>query len=691
MSSVERPKLAVIATDMQQRHKTLRRRLPKPIITVQQRSKLRLHELLSACFSASDDHFFDLAKRTHIQADQEGFFCAMRELRSKKSKVFETFFDGLERSFTTLADPDETLSPHNAFAVVNIDQLAIVGNDDLDQLVAKEAMVSRALNQYIHSIEQLAQRFDAVVPADVTVAQLPVSPARLCELFIDACRTIDINSRSFMVLFKVFERTVLQALGSMYQAMNDHLEERGILPSRTSTPTKHVPPSRNAAQAQSAGVDAPVDADFLHLDANMLVAPASSMGAYTLGVTAGMENSRAGNAATMAGSPRAAIETYNENLVKHVLTALTARKDIAAPFLPLLQQLQKPLAHIAQHDQTFFDNQDHAARRLLNMLSASALAFGKSTGDNIETDPLYAKIKAVLAKLQQNTYSDPRAINTLAEEFEQFSRHEQRRADLYEKRMLAAEQGKHKTQTARKKVLETVAEITQGLELRSGVRYIIDKAWHQVMFVTAIKYGTEGKQWDDVSQTLIDLVTSTQPYINRAERIQGLKSLLGLKVRIREGLESLFFDVFEIDDIIKQLDRTIRQFVQEKPEPKPESKKAPPVVQAPAAPIQSATADPASTPAINPAFITQAKNLGRGSWFDLTVDGGQESRCRLAAIIGNYEKYIFVQRNGSKIAEKTLDEVAQALATQALIALDSNRIFDQALEQVIAGMKRRET
>ena len=730
MSKNERPKLAVITPDAQRREQALRRRLPKPIITLQKRSCTRLRELLNNCFSDCDDHFFDLAKNAQKQEDQDNYFCAMRELRGKKSKVFETFFEGYERRFTGLAEQDDLPSSQDAFRAASVDQLAIVGNDDLDALVAKEAMVNRTLNTSRYAIEQLACRFDAIVPVDVSIDNLPVSPASLCDLFAEACKTLDMNARAFIIVFKVFERTVLQEMQALYHAMNNHLEERGILPSRRPPQTNGNQPSQAPTPASgthhSGGLDLPVDPEFIHLgvefphpgqpqpgqSSGAFVGQPSSAGAPSQPVTTN-SNGTANTLQAGAAMPPSATSTggfamgsgsvNQADVISHIFELMTSSQNIAAPLVPVLQQLQQPISRLAQQDASFFSQQDHVARRLLNTFSSTALAFGKSADAEIEADPIFNKMKMVARKLNQAGYLDSQSIATHLQDFEQFTQQEQHRADLYEKRMLDAERGKHASQVARKQVQEAIAEITQGMELRRSVRHIIEKAWHQVMFVIALKFGCESKEWDDACQTLIDLVTSTQPYVNRAEREHGLKSLKGLKIRVRRGLESLFFDAFETDHILQQLDDTIRLLAEEKPVENQTSaansvkvkKKTTAKTSGkntlhsrPNSHETDATNDSISAPAATAAFIAQAKNLGRGSWFDMKNGDGSEVRCRLAAIIGHHEKYIFVQRNGSKIADKTLDEVATALAEQTLVAMDSNKMFDHALEQVIVGMRK---
>lgn len=80
--------------------------------------------------------------------------------------------------------------------------------------------------------------------------------------------------------------------------------------------------------------------------------------------------------------------------------------------------------------------------------------------------------------------------------------------------------------------------------------------------------------------------------------------------------------------------------------------------------------------------------LAQGAWFDLEGGEGKESlRCRLAAFIRPTGKYIFVNRNGIKVAEKTQTELAMAMKTGQMRALDHSMMFDRALESVVTSLR----
>ena len=88
------------------------------------------------------------------------------------------------------------------------------------------------------------------------------------------------------------------------------------------------------------------------------------------------------------------------------------------------------------------------------------------------------------------------------------------------------------------------------------------------------------------------------------------------------------------------------------------------------------------------ALIEQICRFPRGSLFDLHSSQDTTTRCRLAAIIGHHERFIFINRNGLKVAEMSMPELLQALKTEQLVAIEQSMVFDQALETVVSGLRR---
>lgn len=86
-------------------------------------------------------------------------------------------------------------------------------------------------------------------------------------------------------------------------------------------------------------------------------------------------------------------------------------------------------------------------------------------------------------------------------------------------------------------------------------------------------------------------------------------------------------------------------------------------------------------------FVKIAEALGRGSWVDFMDQEPPNRRCKVAGIISPPGKYIFVNRQGAKVVEMNQNAVAAGIKDKSLVVVESVRMFDRALEQVIRGIR----
>ncbi len=90
---------------------------------------------------------------------------------------------------------------------------------------------------------------------------------------------------------------------------------------------------------------------------------------------------------------------------------------------------------------------------------------------------------------------------------------------------------------------------------------------------------------------------------------------------------------------------------------------------------------------VSSSWLEQVDRFAQGSWFEVAEAKKPAYRCRLAAVIKSVDKYIFVNRNGMKVAEKTREELAIALQQGQFSMLDDGMLFDRALESVIGNLR----
>lgn len=86
-------------------------------------------------------------------------------------------------------------------------------------------------------------------------------------------------------------------------------------------------------------------------------------------------------------------------------------------------------------------------------------------------------------------------------------------------------------------------------------------------------------------------------------------------------------------------------------------------------------------------FLHKVSKLTQGTWFEMDEGGGKKFRCRLAAIIKAADKFIFVNRGGLKVAEKTTKGLALSIKYGHMRLLDDGMLFDRALQSVIGDLR----
>jgi len=465
------------------------------------------------------------------------------------------------------------------------------------------------------------------------------------------------------------------------------------------------------------------------------------------------------------------------NLVNLLFDYILEDSNLDAVMKAQLARLQIPLLKVALADKTFFSHGGHPARRLLNEMASAGLGWHNTdSGSGI----LLTKITKLVDQVLEGYESDASIFTELLTDFVSFTEKEQRRAALLEQRIIDAESGKAKSESARESVQATLVDVVAGQVLPQSVATLINEAWGNVLLLVCLKHGVESQHWSDGVDTAKDIVWSVGDELGQDGRSRLLKILPSLLKRIRLGLESISYNPFEMQKLLQELEtlhlgqltakpkvseaaaqvskpvilaetllkesllkesslkeaplkQTLSEealvkeaLIKEAPVNAPSSRVAQPDLQEgaivqpqPAAkalnespdalhaspvfakPVFLAEEVPLETPDQEPSqtsseeedteqdeyYLGQVDRLTQGAWFEMVEDGGQAYRCRLAAIIKSAGKYIFVNRSGNKVAEKTRATLAKALELGTINQLDDGMLFDRALESVIGNLR----
>jgi hypothetical protein len=360
----------------------------------------------------------------------------------------------------------------------------------------------------------------------------------------------------------------------------------------------------------------------------------------------------------------------------------------------------------------------------------------------VDRDPLYRKIDEIVRKLVTDFETDISIFEDLLIDFTAFLDKERRRIAILERRTVDAEDGKAKAEVARNTVAESIKERMDGFIWPEAVTKLLNDAWSNVLFVTALKHGYESDEWSNSLSVVDELLWSVKAPESPADRQKLIKVVPQLLKKLRAGLDTISYNPFDISSLFKSLEAVHLDCIRGKSQVvsradlESAAKQVSDDIEAEAAlqresevaehePLddESTTSDtgeeieitglsPYSSAAVEQNrlnesdanngevpepiaeepeahHVQQVSSFVQGAWFDMHLEDEGSTRCRLAAYIKPTSKYIFVNRNGMKVAEKTQNELALMLKHEKIRALDNSMMFDRALETIVSGIRSK--
>ncbi|MFE8069475.1 DUF1631 domain-containing protein [Marinobacteraceae bacterium S3BR75-40.1] len=724
-------------------------RLPSALIRMRDLSARRLQMLLGEFFDEADDALFAMSDRAGSNTEQTAYFDAMRELRMQRKHMTLSFLQWVARAFNEIGrfKPSNKGDEGDAF---DRDSLSLVDHSDMEEQVAIENMVTKVRNRYDHPVRLLQARVEYLLPQlSLVASQNPLGPEVLCYGLAEACADLSIDIRAKLVIYKLFDRLLVGRLGDLYDEANLSLANDGILPDLKNPPAggRKGPAAGTQGRGStpsSGGAVGHNDGDTTSFDelSSLLHGGGGQGGAGVAGGQATLQTDQLlgylsdvqtdGSVAQLNANGGSGLQTVvtqlvqnrgqgNQqvrqvdadviNLVSMLFDFILEDRQLPEKMKALLTRLQIPYLKVALLDRSFFNRGGHPARKLLNELAMASIGWNEK-GAN-QRDPLGDKIQGVVDRLLNEFENDVSVFQEVLDDFTHFMDLERRRQELVEQRLRDAEEGKARRQQAQQAVQAVIHKASEGREIPENVQALLEQPWSKYLHWLILREGEESEAWQEKVKLTEDLIWSVDPRpVDGDTRGALLRSIPSIVDGVRQGLSDISWDPFAADRLIRDLEMTHVDTLQqlqmatafqkaEEPEdtveapvqrasepaatPQPTAPEPEPVAE----PTAAAEAEPVAEttpPASSAIWRDKAQNLRVGSWLELTADD-KVLRCKLAAIIKATGKYIFVNRSGSKVAEYTLDEVAEALEEQRIQMLDDGLIFDRALESVIGNLR----
>ena len=703
--------------------------LPPILNSVRQYAERRLSTLLQDLFNNTDDALFQLADRSRIESDQHMFFESMRQIRLHRKNISTQFVNEFHTGFDTMFQPGGDVE--SLHADDGMDQLSSTHSDELEVSVAIAGIVSKVTSQFSLPIMQLTKRIDHLCKTHRVTERLnPLGPERISQSFVCAIETLNLHIKVRIILLKLFERFVMESLGSMYEHANGLLAEAGVpshsqtmprqdlgsqsgtgaSPEHQAASDKTAPPAPDsfgaiqnllaAARGAEPGppeeerdvistpqvvtmlTDAQADADRQSFDLSQPPPPLD----VRQTVVARAERGSGHNPPSMAQTDEDTV-----NFIAMLFDYILDDRNLAIPMKALIGRLQIPIVKLGIIDKSFFENSGHPARQLLNELSSAGIGWSATT--ELRRDALYDKIESIVLRVMNGFKQDPNIFAELLMELRDFVTADEKQHAPVEQRTKETETDKAKTIAAKTIVQQLINQKASGMRLPPEVGRFVSNTWSKVLVHDCANQGTASAVWLHNVQALDDLLWCLQPLDNTAD-LQRREALVpDLLADLDRGMAHLELTQTQRRELIEMLGGQLTQmsdndraFLEEDETPNvhPPFEALDEIVLTTARDVpKSETIAPPE-----PEFVAAIDNLHEGIWVEFAHESGDRVRCKLAAIVEPGDRYVFVNRRGMKVVEKTRTDLALELKKKTMTILDESQVFDRALQAVIGNLRQ---
>jgi hypothetical protein len=407
------------------------------------------------------------------------------------------------------------------------------------------------------------------------------------------------------------------------------------------------------------------------------------------------------------------------DLVGMLFEFILQDRNLPAEIQALLGRLQIPYLKVAILDKHLFAQKTHPARRLLDALADA----GKSWSEESDKDHrLHDRIRQVVEALLGDFDDDVSVFERELESFAGFMEQYHKRAEIAEQRAAEATRGREKLQDARRIAAREILARIEDRNLPPVVHAVLSRPWANYLVLTLLRQGENSDEWKSALRFADEFVWSALPKTTDLEKTRLRALLPQLEKALRHGLATVAYH----DNDVKQLMQELSQFYQRLLDgEKIEVKTAKEVIAAgaalaiPSAPAdaQAAPAEESAAPTVVPApatqspveeivlntstpesapeehydeddeFLKAAREIKVGTWVEFADEEGNRERAKLSWISPISSKYLFVNRRGLKVCDKTVFALAAELRRGSTIVLEEVPLFDRALDAIVARLR----
>jgi hypothetical protein len=383
----------------------------------------------------------------------------------------------------------------------------------------------------------------------------------------------------------------------------------------------------------------------------------------------------------MPEMPSGGVEKNTVELLSKVFDTVFHNQDIPPKIKELIGLLQVPVLKAALMDKDFFFQENHPARRLIDLLSKYSASWDQQKGTE---DPIFQTMQRNVSRVQQEFDQKIDLFDEVVSELETFMEKEEaaRAAEIAEPITRALQREKFK-QANISATNEVALRVGTG-EVAAFVETFLENRWVKVLTLAYSVKDDKPHAIADAIKTMDELIWSVKPKITLEQRQEMVNRLPVVLSRLNKWLSLIkwedadrmqfFADLAECHAAIvrapldltpeRQLEMAV-EVAQKAAERRIEKR----VLAEQGVETEVAPDD----------FVDIVTNLERGVWLQFTKKDGSTHNVRLAWVSPMRSLYIFTSSQKEKSFSVSTEELEQNFRDKKAQILVLDKVVDRAL------------
>lgn len=378
------------------------------------------------------------------------------------------------------------------------------------------------------------------------------------------------------------------------------------------------------------------------------------------------------------------------NLVTLLFEAIWKDESLPLAMKELIGRTQISIMKVALTDTSFFEDEQHPARVILNEFAMAGIAWTEK--ELLENDSVYQKIKELVERILAEQNLSNKFLQGLINELRQFKNSRNKTDAGLEQRIRETEDHSDRLNDVSTFVTQKINERILTDDLDPSINNLLHTNFHDFLVKLVLKEGPGGSSWKPVMST-IDVLLWTV----KAEKQPGDKERFEkINPRLLDNLEKALViggtSKTRITKIIRQL-KQVQDYSFHQAEVTARKRMAP-LASASTTAADTVQPDPVTTRREPPPLprddphLRQVDKFPIGIWLEFKGAGGQPVRCTLAAKIDSIDKMFFVNHQGVKVVELTRMRLARELKAGSVKIVSEGSLVDRAMESVISTLRK---